>query len=121
MKKAIQEAVNLSPIDTKKKLYAFVNSAVTVGTAYILAQKNNEKDETKCYDILSVDSTTFKRAQVQYSSFEAEALGIVWFLNKEDYFTRGAQDIIIFNNAKNMNTFMKNNLNEIKNSACSKC
>ena len=66
--------MKLSPIDTKKKLYAFVVSAVTVGTAYILAQRKDEKDETKGYNNLSVDSTTFKRAQVQYSSFEAKAL-----------------------------------------------
>ena len=66
---AIQEALKLSPIDTKKKLYAFVDSAVTVGTAYILAQRKDEKDETKGYNIVSVDSTTFKRAQVQYSTF----------------------------------------------------
>ena len=36
MKRAIQEAVKLSPIDINKKPYAFVDSAVTVGTAYIL-------------------------------------------------------------------------------------
>ena len=36
MKKAIQEAVKLSPIDINKKLYAFIDSAVTMGTAYIL-------------------------------------------------------------------------------------
>ena len=35
MKKAIQEAAKLSPIDVNKK---FVNSAVTVGTAFILAK-----------------------------------------------------------------------------------
>ena len=57
MKKAIQEAVKLSPIDTKKRLYAFVDSALTVGTAYILAQR---KDETNGYNIVSVDGTTFK-------------------------------------------------------------
>ena len=88
MKKAIQEAVKLSPIDTKKRLYALVDSSVAVGTAYILALRKDEKDETKGYNIVSVDRTTFKRGQVQYSPFEAEALGIVWFLNKEDYFTR---------------------------------
>ena len=32
MEKAIQEAVKLSPIDINKKLYAFVDSAVTMGT-----------------------------------------------------------------------------------------
>ena len=112
MKNAIQEAVKMSPIEKKKKLYAFVDSPLTVGTAYILAQRKDEKDQTNGYNIVSVDSTTFKRAQVQYSPFEAEALGIVWFLNTRDYFTRGAQEIVIFNDAKNMNTFMKSKMND---------
>ena len=47
----LQEAVKLSPIDINKKLYAFIDSAVTVGTAYILAQRKDEKDESKGYNI----------------------------------------------------------------------
>ena len=83
-----------------------------MGTAYILAQR---KDESKGYNIISVDSTTFKNAQIQYSPFKAEALGIDWFLTKEDYFTGGAQNITIYNDAKNMGTFMQSDMNNIKN------
>ena len=75
MKKAMQYAVKLSQIDTKKRLNAFVDSAVTVGTAYILAQRQDEKKESKGYNILLVDSTTFKRAQVQYSHLKQNHLG----------------------------------------------
>ena len=52
MKKAIQEAVKVSLIDINKKRYAFVDSAVTVGTAYILAQRKDEKYERKGYNII---------------------------------------------------------------------
>lgn len=62
MKKAIHEAVKLFPIDINKKLYAFVDSAVTVGTAYILPQRKDEEPKMKGYNIISVDSTTFKQA-----------------------------------------------------------
>ena len=51
----------------------------------------DEKDERKGYNTISVDNTTFKRAQVQYSLFKAKALGITCFLNMEDYFTRRAK------------------------------
>ena len=61
MKRAIQEAVKLSHIDINRKLYA---SAVTVETAYVLAQRKDEEDERKGYNVISVDSSTFKRAQV---------------------------------------------------------
>ena len=96
MKRAIQEALKLSPINTRKKLYAFVM------VAYILAQRKDEDDESKGFNIISVDSTTVKRAHVQYSPFMAEALGLFWFLKKKDFFTRGVHQIIIFHDAKNM-------------------
>ena len=52
--------------------------------------------------------------------FKAEALWIVWLLTKEDYFPRGAQKIIIYNDAENMNT-MKSDMNNVKNPRLSKC
>ena len=48
MKRAIQESIKLSPLETNKKLYAFVDSAVTVGTAYVLAQRKDEKITSCC-------------------------------------------------------------------------
>ena len=55
------------------------------------------------------------RLILQYSPFEADALGIVWFLTKEDYYTRGAQNITIYNDAKNMESFMRSDINNVKN------
>ena len=40
---------------------------------------------------------------------------IVWFLTKRDYITRRAQEIII-QRTNNMNTFMKSDMNNVKNS-----
>ena len=74
MKRAIQDSIKLSPFDTTKKLYAFVDSAVTVGTAYILAQRKDENCERRGYNIIACHSTTFKKAQAQYSPFEANSL-----------------------------------------------
>ena len=45
----------------------------------------------------------------------ADALGIVWFLTKEDYYTRGAQHITIYNDAKNMRSFMNSDISNVKN------
>ena len=39
----------------------------------------------------------------------------MWFLTKEDYYTRGAQNITIYNDAKNMGTFMQSDMNTLKN------
>ena len=112
MKRAIQEAVKLSHIDINRKLYA---SAVTVETAYVLAQRKDEEDERKGYNNIPIGSTTLKRTRVQYFQLEAEALRIVRFLTKEDNSVCRAQKITIYNDAKNMGTFMKSDMNNRKN------
>ena len=48
---AIHESIKLSPLDTNKKLYAFVESAVTVGTAYVLAQRKDENCEKTSFHV----------------------------------------------------------------------
>ena len=78
LKKAMRESIKLSPLDTNKKIFCFTDAAVTCGMAYLLLQKRQESDDDRdpehSYLIISCDSTTFCRAQCQYSPFEAELL-----------------------------------------------
>ena len=53
MKKAIQEAVKLSPIDINKKLYTFVDAAVTVGRLlYLQSSGDNHLQLCKEHEYL---------------------------------------------------------------------
>ena len=101
MKQAMRETIKLSPLDLNKKIFCFTDAAVKVGMAYILVQKKREEDDDKDpkhgYLIVSCDSTTFRRAQCQYSPFEAELLSISWMCEKEDYNLRAAPTFKIFN------------------------
>lgn len=64
-----------------------------------------------CDIVTSLAASRSKKAQIQYTPFEAVSLGILCFLMKEDYNTCGAQKITIYNNAKNMGTFMQRDMN----------
>ena len=87
--------------------------------AYLLLQKKQESDEDKDpehgYLIISCDSTTFCRAQCQYSLFEVELLAITWMCKKEDYNLRGARVFKVYSDAKNMEQFIKSDLQQVKN------
>ena len=86
---------------------------------YLLLQKkvetDNDKDPKNGYVIISCDSTTFRRAQCQYSPFEAELLAITWMCEKEDYNLRGATNFMVFSDAKNLGQFINSDLQQIKN------
>ena len=104
MKMALKEHVKLTPLDISKDLLVWTDAAPSEGMAYIVAQWKDPNDETKGVDIVSCDSTTFKRGKRSLSPFEAELMGIHWAITKERPFNveelrmmlieMGRQDII---------------------------
>ena len=90
----------------------------------MLLQKKEETDDDKNpengYLIISCDSTRFRRAQCQYSPFEAVMLAIQYLCQKEDYNLRGAKQFMVFSDAKNMGQFVKSDLQSVKNPRCFK-
>ena len=100
MKAALQQHIKLTPLDTSKDLLVWSDAAPSEGMAYILAQWKNPQDESCGVDIVSCDSTTFKRGKRSLSPFEAELQGIHWAITKEHYFTKGAPKITVMNDAK---------------------
>ena len=120
----MRETIKLSPLDLNKRIFCYTDAAVTVGMCYIIVQKKVEEDDDvdpeHGYLIISCDSTTFRKAQCQYSPFEAELLSISWMCEKEHYNLMAAPMFKIFNDAKNMNAFLKSDLQKIKNPRCFK-
>ena len=86
LKAALKESIKLSPLDINKRVFAMTDAAVICGMCYLLLQKKVETDDDfnpeHRYLIISCDSTTFHRAQCQYSPFEAELLAISWLCEK---------------------------------------
>ena len=65
-------------------------------------------------NIISCDSTTFRRGKRGLSPFEAELACVHWALRKEDYFCRGARKIIVCSDAKSLGGFINQDLEKIK-------
>ena len=65
--------------------------------------------------IISCDSTNFKAGQKGYSAFEAEVACAQWFTSKEDYFIRGAPEVILKSDAKNLDGLLRTELGKIEN------
>ena len=119
LKRAMRESIKLSPLDIHKKIFCFTDAAVTCCMAYLLLQKKQELDEDRdpkySYLIISCDSTTFRRAQYMYSPYKAELLAITWMCKKEDYNLRAAPLFKVYSDAKNMGSFLKSDLQQVKN------
>ena len=95
------------------------DAAVTVGMAYLLLQKKVESDDDfnpqHGYLVIACDSTTLRKAQCQYSPFEAELLAINYLVEKEHYNLLGCKSFKVFCDAKNMGAFIKSDLDKVKN------
>ena len=83
--------------------------------SYLLLQEKVTGDPSQGYNIITCDSTTFKRGKSSYGPFEAELAAIHWACKKEDYFLRGAPRIICKCDAKNMGSFIQQPLDKIAN------
>ena len=114
LKSAIKEHVKLSPLDVNRPLWAWLDAAKTVGMSYILVQPKSENEEDGVTTI-SCDSTNFKAGQKGYSAFEAEVACAQWFTSKEDYFIRGAPEVILKSDAKNLDGLLRTELGKIEN------
>ena len=107
MKAALKEHVKLTPLDTSKDLLVWSDAAPSEGMCYILAQYKDPENPKLGVDIVSCDSTTFKRGKRLLSPFEAELAGVHWALTKEHYFTCGAPRIIVYCDAEGLAGFLK--------------
>ena len=60
MKRTITEHVKLSPLDVEKDIHLWTDAAPTVGMSYLLLQEKVVGDQSKGFNIITCDSTTFK-------------------------------------------------------------
>ena len=114
MKEALRNHIRLSPLDTSKDLVLWCDAAPSEGMSYILGQFRDPEDESLGLNIISCDSTTFRRGKRGLSPFEAELACVHWALRKEDYFCRGARKILVCSDAKSLGGFINQDLEKIQ-------
>ena len=74
--------VKLSPVDTSKGLILVIDSAATVGTSYLLLQEKEVGNPSVGMNFISMDSSNFKRGQINMCPFEAEVAGLRYACKK---------------------------------------
>ena len=116
MKAALKEHVKLTPLDTSKDLLVWTDAAPSEGMCYVIAQWKDPEDHKKGVNIVSCDSTTFKRGKRSLNPFEAELAEVHWALTKEHYFTCGAPRITVFCDCEGLGRFIADDIEKINNS-----
>ena len=85
LKSCLRQHVKLSPIDVTKNLVLVIDSAPTVGTSYLLLQQKTE-DPSAGMNFICMDSSNFKRGQINMCPFEAECAGLRYAVKKGGHY-----------------------------------
>ena len=114
MKTCLKHHVKLSPIDVTKNLILVIDSAPTVGTSYLLLQQKGE-DPSLGMNFVAMDSSNFKRGQINMCPFEAECAGLCYAVKKEGHYLVACPKITVVTDCKSLGSSYQKPLEEITN------
>ena len=115
LKTCLKRHVKLSPVDTTKGLILVIDSAATVGTSYLLLQEKEVGNPAMGMNFISMDSSNFKRGQINMCPFEAEVAGLRYAVKKEGHYLVACPQITVVTDCKSLGTAYQKPLEEIKN------
>merc|ERR1712105_18536 len=93
--------VKISPIDVTKNLILIIDSAPTVGTSYLLLQQKGE-DPALGMNFVAMDSSNFKKGQINMCPFEAECAGLRFAVKKEGHYLIACPQITVITDCKSL-------------------
>ena len=114
LKECLRKFVKLSPVDTKKNLILVIDSAPTVGTSYLLLQMKSE-DPKDGMNFVSMDSSNFRRGQINMCPFEAECAGLRFAVKKENHYMVACPQVLVITDCKSMGSTYAKPLEDIAN------
>ena len=114
LKTCLKQHVKLSPIDVTKNLILVIDSAPTVGTSYLLLQQKGE-DPSLGMNFVSMDSSNFKKGQINMCPFEAECAGLRYAVKKEGHYLVACPQITVITDCKSLGAAYPKPLEEISN------
>ena len=115
LKTCLKRHVKLSPVDTTKGLILVIDSAATVGTSYLLLQEKEVGNPAMGMNFISMDSSNFKRGQINMCPFEAEVAGLRYAVKKEGHYLVACPQITVVTDCKSLGSAYQKPLEEIKN------
>ena len=120
MKRYLKKTVILSPLEVGREIHLHTDASNN-GLGYILSQphkdvKENEKENYSVKpNIITLGSAGLTETQQRYSSGEQECLAVLYAIQKTDHYVRGASEIKVFTDNKNLRDYFSMNLSDIKN------
>merc|ERR1711984_43402 len=114
LKACLKLHVKISTIDVTKNLILVIDSAPTVVTSYLLLQQKNE-NPADGMNFISMDSSNFKRGQINMCPFEAEAAGLRFAIRKEGHYLVACPQVTVVTDCKSLGPAYQKPLEEIQN------
>merc|ERR1711954_198595 len=120
MKNQLKKTVTLSPLEVGRELHLHTDASNN-GLGYILSQphKEEKKENYKNYNIrrnlVTLGSAGLSDTQQRYSAGEQECLAVLHVIQKIDHYVRGAPEIKVFIDNKNLKDYVSMGLTEIRN------
>ena len=114
LKTCLKLHVKLSPIDVTKNLILVIDSAPTVGTSYLLLQQKGE-DPALGMNFVAMDSSNFKKGQINMCPFEAECAGLRYAVKKEGHYLVACPKVTVVTDCKSLGSAYQKPLEEICN------
>ena len=114
LKACLKLHVKISPIDVTKNLILVIDSAPTVGTSYLLLQQKGE-DPALGMNFVAMDSSNFKRGQINMCPFEAECAGLRFAVKKEGHYLVACPQVTVVTDCKSLGPAYQKPLEDIHN------
>merc|ERR1712081_79851 len=120
MKNQLKKTVTLSPLEVGRELHLHTDASNN-GLGFILSQphKDEKKKDYENYNItrniVTLGSAGLSDTQQRYSACEQECLAVLHAIQKVDHFVRGAPEIKVFTDNKNIRDYFNMGLADIRN------
>ena len=120
MKNQLKKTVKLSPLEIGRELHLHTDASNN-GLGYILSQPHRDvkKEDYNNYNIrrnlITLGSAGLSETQQRYSACEQECLAVLHAIQKVDHFVRGAPEIKVFTDNKNIRDYFNMGLADIRN------
>ena len=120
MKNQLKKTVTLSPLEIGRELHLHTNAS-NHGLGYILSQphKEEKRENYANYNIrrnlVTLGSAGLSDTQQRYSAVEQECLAVLYAIQKVDHYVRGAPEIKVFTDNKNIKDYFSMGLADIRN------
>merc|ERR1712208_78807 len=114
LKQALREHVKISPVDVKRNLILVIDSAPSAILSNLMLQQKGD-DPALGMNFIALDSSNFKKGQLNMCPFEAEVAGMRFAIRKEHHFLVACPMVTVITDCASLGPAYQKPWEEIKN------